>query len=56
MVTTCDRCGPSVRATISYRRGSSVWSWCDHHAREYHPALTKAGYTRQTLEAMIASG
>ncbi len=53
---TCDRCGPSVRAAVTYRRGTSVFAWCAHHGAQYHAALTRAGYARQTLEAMAASG
>lgn len=54
MFHACDRCG--ARAAIGYRRGSSVWRWCKHHARDHDKALREAGYTRQTLDAMAASG
>lgn len=52
----CERCGPHVRATIAYRRGTSVWAFCPHHARQHDKVLKRMGYTRQTLEAMIHSG
>lgn len=50
----CDRC--RVRSTIAYRRGSDVWVFCRHHARESDVTLRGLGYTRQTIGAMAASG
>lgn len=50
----CDRC--PARAVITYKRGTSRFVWCPHHARDYHAELVRIGYTRQTLEAMAASG
>ena len=52
MLVTCERCGPYVRAVVTYRRGQSTWSFCDHHGREHHAKLSALGYTRQTLEVM----
>lgn len=53
--TLCDRC--RVRATIGYRKPDAPdWDFCKHHAREVDTKLRSAGYTRQTHEAMAASG
>lgn len=55
-MVTCERCGPAVAAAVAYRRGTSVFAFCRHCSRIHDVVLRGIGYTRQTLEAMAASG
>ena len=45
MFTSCDRCGPTVRATIIAVNGTQELAWCGHHARTNKDELEHAGFT-----------
>ena len=42
--STCDRCGPTVRARfLASLPSGRVLTLCGHHATEYRPKLTEQG-------------
>lgn len=47
--TTCDRCGPSTRASATFTRGGHAIDCCDHHSREHGPTLVATGWVRRQL-------
>lgn len=49
MNATCERCGPSVRALVTFLTEDDEWSFCGHHAAQYEPALLARGFERYEL-------
>ena len=45
MFTSCDRCGPAVRASVTAISGMLELAFCGHHARANKPGLEAAGFT-----------
>ena len=41
---TCDKCGPTVRATFLVKMISGELAFCGHHLHEYSEALDKLSY------------
>jgi len=46
---TCDRCGPSTRASMLYELEALVLSFCGHHVVMFDRALKAGGWTALPL-------